>query len=103
MHQFFFAFGEFDGVSIVEFPNNESCACMRLRNASWHSLSKTFLILFKGRSSAHPFYQITFADASAPSFFFLLPLAAPFRLLAVFTAAAARLPPLRPIKNSSIE
>ena len=26
MHQFFFAFGEFDGVSIVEFPNNESCA-----------------------------------------------------------------------------
>ena len=26
MHQFFFAFGEFDGVSVVEFPNNESCA-----------------------------------------------------------------------------
>ena len=26
VHQFFFAFGEFDGVSIVEFPNNESCA-----------------------------------------------------------------------------
>ena len=26
MHQFFFAFGEYDGISIVEFPNNESCA-----------------------------------------------------------------------------
>ena len=26
MHQFFFAFGEYDGLSIVEFPNNESCA-----------------------------------------------------------------------------
>jgi uncharacterized protein with GYD domain len=26
LHQFFFAFGEYDGVSIVEFPNNESCA-----------------------------------------------------------------------------
>ena len=26
MHQFFFAFGEYDGLSIVEFPNNERCA-----------------------------------------------------------------------------
>ena len=26
MHEFYFAFGEFDGVSIVEFPNNKSCA-----------------------------------------------------------------------------
>ena len=26
MHQFFFAFSEYDGLSIVEFPNNESCA-----------------------------------------------------------------------------
>jgi len=26
VHQFFFAFGDYDGVSIVEFPNNESCA-----------------------------------------------------------------------------
>ena len=26
MHQFFLAFGEYDGLSIVEFPNNESCA-----------------------------------------------------------------------------
>ena len=26
MHQFFLAFGEYDGLSIVKFPNNESCA-----------------------------------------------------------------------------
>jgi uncharacterized protein with GYD domain len=26
MHQFFFAFGVYDGLGIVEFPNNESCA-----------------------------------------------------------------------------
>jgi uncharacterized protein with GYD domain len=26
VHQFFFAFGEYDGISIVEFPNNERCA-----------------------------------------------------------------------------
>ena len=26
MHQFFFAFGEYDGLSIVEFSNNAACA-----------------------------------------------------------------------------
>jgi len=26
LHQFYFAFGEYDGVSVVEFPNNESYA-----------------------------------------------------------------------------
>jgi uncharacterized protein with GYD domain len=26
LHQFFFAFGEHDGIAIVEFPDNESCA-----------------------------------------------------------------------------
>ena len=26
MHQFFYAFGDYDGVSIVEFPSNERCA-----------------------------------------------------------------------------
>ena len=26
LHQFYFAFGEYDGVSVVEFPDNESCA-----------------------------------------------------------------------------
>ena len=26
LHQFYFAFGDFDGLSIVEFPTNERCA-----------------------------------------------------------------------------
>ena len=30
VHQFFFAFGAYDGVSIVEFPDNESCAACSL-------------------------------------------------------------------------
>ena len=30
MHQFFFAFGAFDGIAIVEFPDNESCAACSL-------------------------------------------------------------------------
>lgn len=30
VHQFFFAFGAYDGVSIVEFPDNESCAASAL-------------------------------------------------------------------------
>ncbi len=30
MHQFFFTIGAFDGLAIVEFPDNESCAACRL-------------------------------------------------------------------------
>jgi uncharacterized protein with GYD domain len=30
VHQFFFAFGDYDGVGIVEFPNNEKCAACAL-------------------------------------------------------------------------
>ena len=30
LHQFFFAFGEYDGVAITEFPNNECCAACSL-------------------------------------------------------------------------
>jgi len=30
VHHFYFAFGEYDGVAIVEFPNNESCAACSL-------------------------------------------------------------------------
>ena len=33
MHQFFFAFGEYDGISIVEFPNNESTLAASKRAA----------------------------------------------------------------------
>lgn len=30
LHQFFFAFGEYDGIGIVEFPDNQSCAACSL-------------------------------------------------------------------------
>jgi len=30
VHQFFFTVGAFDGLAIVEFPDNESCAACRL-------------------------------------------------------------------------
>jgi uncharacterized protein with GYD domain len=30
LHQFFFAFGEYDGIAIAEFPDNESCAACSL-------------------------------------------------------------------------
>jgi uncharacterized protein with GYD domain len=30
VHQFFFAFGAFDGLAIVEFPDDESCAACAL-------------------------------------------------------------------------
>ena len=30
LHQFFYAFGEYDGIAITEFPNNESCAACSL-------------------------------------------------------------------------
>lgn len=30
LHQFFYAFGPYDGVAIVEFPDNQSCAACAL-------------------------------------------------------------------------
>lgn len=30
LHHFFFAFGEYDGIAIVEFPDGESCAACSL-------------------------------------------------------------------------
>ena len=30
LHHFFFAFGAYDGIAIVEFPDNESCAACSL-------------------------------------------------------------------------
>jgi uncharacterized protein with GYD domain len=30
LHQFFYAFGEFDGIAIVEFPDNGSCSACSL-------------------------------------------------------------------------
>ena len=42
LHQFFFAFGEYEGISIVKFPNNESCAAcaVTLTGAINQSISK---------------------------------------------------------------
>jgi uncharacterized protein with GYD domain len=47
MHQFFFAFGEFDGISIVEFPNNESCAAcaVTLSGAGANTSLRTTVLL----------------------------------------------------------
>lgn len=30
LHHFFYAFGEFDGIAIVEFPDNQSCSACSL-------------------------------------------------------------------------
>jgi uncharacterized protein with GYD domain len=47
MHQFFFAFGEFDSVSVVEFPNNESCAAcaVTLSGAGANTTLQTTVLL----------------------------------------------------------
>ena len=47
LHQFFFAFGEYDGVSIVEFPNNESCAAcaVTLTGAGANTALRTTVLL----------------------------------------------------------
>ena len=47
LHQFFFAFGEFDGVSVVEFPDNESCAAcsVTLTGAGANAALRTTVLL----------------------------------------------------------
>jgi len=47
MHQFFFAFGEYDGIGIVEFPNNESCAAcvVMLTGAGANAILRTTVLL----------------------------------------------------------
>jgi len=47
MHQFFFAFGEYDGIGIVEFPNNESCAAcvVMLTSAGANAILRTTVLL----------------------------------------------------------
>ena len=47
MHQFFFALGEYDGLSIAEFPNNEcsaSCAAMLTAAGANTALKMTALL-----------------------------------------------------------
>jgi uncharacterized protein with GYD domain len=47
VHQFFFAFGDFDGLSIVEFPSNERCAACAttLTGAGANSVFRTTVLL----------------------------------------------------------
>jgi uncharacterized protein with GYD domain len=50
VHQFFFAFGAFDGIAIVEFPDHESCAAcsFTLAGAGANSaLTTTVLLTFE--------------------------------------------------------
>jgi len=54
MHQFFFAFGEYDGISIVEFPNNESCAAcaITLAGAGGNTAFRTTVLLSPSEGQA---------------------------------------------------
>ena len=54
LHQFFFAFGEYDGVSIVEFPNNESCAAcaVTLTGAGANTALRTTVLLTASEGQA---------------------------------------------------
>ena len=54
LHQFFFAFGEYDGVSIVEFPNNESCAAcaVTLTGAGANTTLRTTVLLTANEGQA---------------------------------------------------
>jgi uncharacterized protein with GYD domain len=54
MHQFFFAFGEYDGLSIVEFPNNESCAAcaVMLTGAGANTSLQTTALLIANEGEA---------------------------------------------------
>jgi uncharacterized protein with GYD domain len=47
VHQFFFSFGDYDGVSIVEFPSNESCAAcsVTLAGAGANTALRTTVLL----------------------------------------------------------
>jgi uncharacterized protein with GYD domain len=52
LHQFFFAFGEYDGVAIVEFPDNESCvaAVLTIAGAGPNSSFKTTVLVPTGEA-----------------------------------------------------
>ena len=54
VHQFFFAFGEYDGISIVEFPNNESCAAcaVTLTGAGANTVLRTTVLLTANEGQA---------------------------------------------------
>lgn len=47
LHQFFFAFGDYDGIAITEFPDNESCvACvLTIAGAGGNTQLKTTVLI----------------------------------------------------------
>ena len=57
VHQFFFAFGDYDGVSIVEFPDNESCAAcsVMLTGAGANAVLQTTALLTANEGQAAMF------------------------------------------------
>jgi len=54
VHQFFFAFGEYDGIGIVEFPDNESCAAcaVMLTGAGANAVLRTTALLTANEGQA---------------------------------------------------
>ena len=54
VHQFFFAFGDHDGLSIVEFPDNESCAAcaVMLTSAGANVALKTTVLMSANEGQA---------------------------------------------------
>jgi uncharacterized protein with GYD domain len=54
LHQFFFAFGEFDGIAIVEFPSNESCAAcaVTLAGTGANTVLRTTVLLSASEGQA---------------------------------------------------
>jgi len=54
VHQFFFAFGDYDGVSIVEFPDNERCAAcaVTLTGAGANAALRTTVLLTANEGNA---------------------------------------------------
>jgi uncharacterized protein with GYD domain len=57
LHQFFFALGQYDGVAIVEFPDNESCsACSLTLNGAGANTAlqtTTLLTTAEGQEAMH--------------------------------------------------
>jgi len=47
VHQFFYAFGDYDGIGIVEFPDNEKCAAcaLTLTGAGANAILRTTVLL----------------------------------------------------------
>ncbi|RBP09114.1 uncharacterized protein with GYD domain [Roseiarcus fermentans] len=66
LHEFFFAFGDYDGVSIVEFPNNERCAACAttLTGAGANDLFRTTVLLTGDEAKA----ALAMANATNPDY-----------------------------------